>query len=244
MCSYTAKATDGSAVTVAPTHRITSIAGVTVEHYLTDVRPCPVGGIRPSLGRAEEVVIEPLSFSGGVITAGTAKTFKAQVEFQQAREHGDDTRRSPDMPKTKGYLMLLAGDQTKVSKLLELKFADSLSGKAFANCYAFARVTETLVGADDDAGQPGVPTPAPTAIVYQSLSLETQYVNNDPRLAKIGDACAIVDREQVTQAQLEAAHYLTLTPAGGLPQRYTLWNSDGVRLLNTHHWAIYLQRLN
>ena len=243
MCSYSAKATDNSAVTIAPTHRITSIAGETVSHYLTDVRPCPVGGIRPTLGRTELVVIEPLTFAGGVVTAGTAKTFKAQVEFLQAREHGGEVKRTPDMPKAKGYLMLLAGDQSKVSKLLEVKFADNLEGKAFANCYSFARVTRGTTGQSDDAGDPGSGTPTSTSIPFLSLLLTEQYRDMGSKDEKIGDICVVVDRESVTPAQLEAADYFTLTPAGGSATRYTLWNHEGIKYPVTHHYEIYLQRL-
>lgn len=238
---YSARAKNGSAVAVAPTHRITSIAGETVEYYLVDTIPLPCTSMRPTLQQAELVTIEPLTYAGGVVTAGAPQTLKAQLEWKAARRHGSD--RTPDRPAAKGSLIVLAANQKQVSKLLQLDFADSLEGKAFAQCYSFARVVETVTGADPDAGDPGSASDQPFPIVYDNLQLETQYDTSRGNDVVIGDLCITVDREQVTEAQLLKAAYFTLTPQGGQPRRYTLWNSkEGIKPLNTHHWAIYLRQ--
>ena len=243
---YSIRAKDGTAVTVKQTDRIVSIAGEAVEHYLIDVIPQPVGGIRPSLIRAEKVVIEPLTFAGGVVTAGTQKTIMAQVHYEKAKQHSSESgndERTPDGPKTKGSLIVLASNQKAVSKLLELKFADALTGKAFAACYAFARVTETVTGADPDGGDPGTRTPTPTSLAYLDIDLSDQYEDDGANHRKVGETLVVVDRSLVTQAQLEQSAYFTLTPAGGSAIKYTLWNERGIRQLKTHHHAIYLQRM-
>ncbi|MGV3526541.1 MAG: hypothetical protein ACO1RX_20150 [Candidatus Sericytochromatia bacterium] len=238
---HSARAKDGSAVAVKQTDRIVSIADEPVEHYLVDVVPQPVGTARPNLIRAEKVVIEPLTFAGGVVSAGPQKTFWAQVHYEKAKQHS--SKRNPDGPETKGSLIVLTADQKKVSKLLELVFADSLEGKAFANTYAFARVTETVTDADPDGGDPGTRIPHAESIPYREIDLTTQYSDDGPNAAVIGDVRIVVDREFVSQEQLEASDYFTLTPQGGNPSKYTLWNEDGIRSLRTHHYAIYLQRM-
>ena len=238
--SYQALATSGAGVTVKPTDRITSIAGEAFDLYLVDVKPLPVGGIVPTLMATEMAVIEPLTFSGGVVTPGAASTFKSQVHFFKTRHHGPD--RIPDGPMTKGYLIVRTADPGKTSKLLELSFTDALEGKAFANTYSFARVSVVYTGADPDAGDPGTATPNSTAISYLDIDLSEQYEDDGPTRHKVGDALVLVDKSAATLAQLESAAYFTLTPQGGSAQRYTLWNTRGVRELKTHQFALYLQR--
>lgn len=226
---------------INPTDKISSIAGVVRDLYVIDVKPLPVGGIVPTIMQGEVAAISTQTFSGGTVTTGTAKNFKAQVHFHKSREHS--SKRTPDSPEAKGYLIVRGYDMTKVSKLLEVVFADSLEGKAFANTYAFARVTTTYTGADPDAGDPGTATPTSTTIAYKDIDLSEQYEDDGPRSRKIGDTMVIVDRSAVSEAQLTGAEYFTLTPQGGSAQRYTLWNSDGIKFLKTHHYAIYLKRL-
>lgn len=236
-----AKALGGSAIEVKPTDRITSIAGEPVELYITAVAPCPVGGIRPSLHRGEKVVIESLTYSGGILSAGVENNFKAIVEFIKSREHSD--KRSPDGPDTKGYLVLKSANQKKVSKLLELKFADALTGKAFANTHAFALVTVVYTDADPDGGDPGSASPTLTPIQYMDIDLSDQYEGEGASYQKLGDAMLILDKELVSKTQLESADYFTLTPQGGTAIQYTLWNDEGIKDLKTHHWKVYLQRM-
>lgn len=241
MCSYYAIDTAGASVAINPTDKITSIAGESRELYVTDVKPLPVGGIVPTIMQGEAAAISTQTFSGGTVTVGTAKTFKAQTHFYKSTAHG--SKRTPDGPEAKGYLILRGYDMTKVSKLLEVSFADSLEGKAFANTYAFARVSVTYTGADPDAGDSGTATPTSTAITYLNIDLNTQYSDDGPNAQKIGDAMVIVDRSAVTEAQLNAAEYFTLTPQGGSAIKYTLWNSDGIKFPKTHHYEIYLKRM-
>jgi hypothetical protein len=241
MCSYYAIDTTGASVLISPTDKISTIAGVSRDLYVIDVKPLPVGGIVPTIIQGEVAAISTQTFSGGTVTTGTAKNFKAQVHFRKSREHS--SKRTPDGPEAKGYLIVRGFDMTKVSKLLEVVFADSLEGKAFANTYAFARVSTTYTGADPDAGDPGTATPTPASIAYQNVDLSEQYEDDGPRARKIGDAMVIVDRSVVSEAQLTGAEYFTLTPQGGSAIKYTLWNSDGIKFLKTHHYAIYLKRL-
>lgn len=239
MCSYKVKNMLGQSVDILPTHRITKIDDETVEHYLCDVIPQPVGDITPTIQQGQKVTIQPLTFSGGVITAGTASKFFAQVHYDRAREHS--SKRSPDTPVTKGRLILAMANQNQVAKLLEVPFTDALEGKAFANTYAFHLVNVTYTGGNEDAGEPGSATPSTVSIAHREVDITTQYADPGPNSLKIGDARVVVDRELVSQAQLEQAAYLTLTPAGGQPVRYTLWNERGIRKSNTHHWVIYLK---
>lgn len=241
MCSYTAVDLTGASVTINPTDKITSIAGVAKDLYVLDVKPLPVGGVVPTIMQGETASISTQTFSGGTVTVGTAKSFKAQVHFYKSTHH--DSKRTPDGPAAKGYLILRGYDMKKVSKLLEVPFADSLEGKAFANTYAFARVVVSYTGGDPDAGDPGTATPTSTAITYQNIDLNDQYEDDGPTSRKIGDAMVIVDRSLVTEAQLTGAEYFTLTPQGGSAIKYTLWNSEGIKFLKTHHYAIYLKRM-
>lgn len=241
MCSYNAIDTTGASVAIVPTNKITSIAGEARELYVVDVKPLPVGGVVPTIIQGEVAAISAQTFSGGSVTVGTAKNFKAQVHFYKSTAHG--SKRTPDGPEAKGYLIVRGFDMTKVSKLLEVIFADSLEGKAFANTYAFARVSTTYSGADPDAGDPGTATPTPASIAYLNIDLSEQYEDDGPNARKIGDAMVIVDRSVVSEANLTGAEYFTLTPQGGSAIKYTLWNADGIKFLKTHHYAIYLKRM-
>jgi hypothetical protein len=238
--SYQALAASGAAVTVKPTDLISSIAGEPFELYVTDVKPLPVGGVVPTLMATEQAVISPVTYSGGTVTPGTSNTFKSQVHFFKTRRHGED--RIPDGPETRGYLIVRSADAGITSKLLEISFADVLSGKAFLNNYAFARVSVAYSGGDPDAGDPGVATPTSTAIPYLDIDLSEQYEDDGPTRNKVGDALILVDRSAVSKAQLESAEYFTVTPQGESAQRYVLWNTRGVRTLKTFQYAIYLQR--
>lgn len=239
MCSYKVKNMLGQSIDILPTHRITKIDGETVEHYLCDVIPQPVGNITPSIINGQKVTIQPLTFSGGVITAGAASKFFAQVHYDRAREHS--SKRSPDTPVTKGRLIMAMANQNQVAKLLEVPFTDALEGKAFANTYAFHGVNVVVTGADEDAGRPGISTPSPVSIAHREVNISTQYADPGINSVVIGDAMVVVDRDLVTMAQLQVFAYFTLTPAGGQPIRYTLWNEDGIKQGNTFHHEIYLQ---
>jgi hypothetical protein len=239
MCSYKVKNMLGQSVEVLPTHRITKIDDETVEHYLHDVIPQPVGDIEPTIMQGQKVTIQPLTFSGGVITSGTPSKFFAQVHYDKAREHS--SKRSPDTPKTKGRLIMKMANQNQVAKLLEVPFTDALEGKAFANTYAFHGVNVVVTGADEDDGNPGTATPTPVQIAHREVDVTTQYADPGINSVVIGDALVVIDRDLATMAQLQAFAYFTLTPAGGQPIKYTIWNEAGIKQGSTFHHQIYLQ---
>jgi len=241
--SYSIKALDKSAVMVAPTNRITSIAGTSRELYITDVRPYPSCG-RPTLRRAEKVVIEPLSFSGGAVTAGPPKTFKGQVDFEISSRHS--ASRSPDGPESRGSILFLSGETSKVSQLVEIEFTDSLSGFSFSGLYQIRYLPPpTLSGGNPDLYIPaseGPGTPVPITPVFVSLS--EQSVFEGAAKIKTGDALIRIPRTQLTEAHLQADRMLIeITPKGGSARMYQLWNSDGIKPMQTLHWEIYLKRV-
>jgi len=250
--SYSARAIDGTSKTVAPTYRIDSIAGEAVAHYLTDVIPCPVGGIRPSLGRTELVTITPLSFAGGTVTPGTAFTLRAQVELLKARRHS--SQRSPDMPETVGSLLVLGADQSKVSKLLDLRFADALEGRAFSGCYVIQLLPPPVVTVAGNPllSLPATTTPAsPVTLTPLEVDLTEQWVTEGNARRKLGDARIVVDRGEATLDALIAdgafLSILAYGKAANAAELYRVTGRDGtergITMLPTYHWQIYLTRV-
>lgn len=238
---YSVKDAGGTSRTVKPTDRIILTDAISREYYITDIVPFVSCGVRPTLRRTVNFTHEPLTYSGGTVAAGTQSTLKGQAVFYKAAEHSKDY--SPDSPCAKGHFLVKNASTSAADKLLQIKFTDQLNGKAFANTHAFARVSESVANADADLGEPGTATPTSTAIAYESISLESQYEQGDNTRHKIGDALIIVDKSEVTRAQLEAATYFTITPQGGSAERYTLWNNDGIKEPLTFQWHIYLQRM-
>jgi hypothetical protein len=238
---YSIRDNSGTNRTVKPTDRIILTDGITREYYITDIVPFVSCGIQPTLRRTVNFTHEPLTFSGGTVTAGTQAVLKGQSVFYKAAEHSKNY--SPNSPCAKGHFLVKNASTSASDKLLQIKFTDQLNGKAFANTHTFARVTTTATSADSDLGEPGTVTPSSSTVAYLNIFLESQYPQGDNRREKIGDALVIVDKSAISRANLEGAAYFTITPQGGTAERYTIWNDDGIKEPITHQWHIYLQRM-
>jgi len=252
--SYSVQSKDGLRVELTNGDHITSIAGRDSDLYITDIGPyaqgmypkpsivAPVSVTVENLKEIDETTLQPKYYQSASVW-GQVKTAKAQ-----------DTSKTPDSPEAKEVLYFNNADPCQEFSLIRAVVADSLSGETYAGLYTFERAVTTITDANQLLGIPGSEDTVFTTIPALFVELTDQYRftpsgnterTNDPFIKqKAGDALVKIKRSYLTQSQVESASYFRITPLGGTPVKYIIWNgSDGIVQEQHYQWSLYLQKV-
>lgn len=243
----TIKSNLGATVTIDNGAKITSIGGRPCELYMIGVNEVyghPTMRRQPRAMRPSVVELQRYIGISSVDTQpvyGPILTVSAQSEPEAVQVWDKITGA---MVKIADEALIfnsidLGKDYSTVKVLLKNDF----NARMFADIWEFNLVNVTYVGADPFIGRKGTPNPNPTPIAVKKVDVTEQYQQIDGEAVKIGDACVIIARDLVSLVDLEAAEYFTLSENGGDPVRYTIWNSDGLKYLQTYDWELYLRKL-
>lgn len=251
--AYTVTTTTGATLTLAKGDKISSIAGQARDLYIVEVGPYAQGKRRR--GR----IIAPVDASiasfdeidSGTLspTYETAATVKAQAKTEKASRWNStetDANFGPNSPESREILYFNNADTTQAFGLIRAVAVDSSRGLMFPEMFTAQYLpAPTITGGDDIKMIPGTPTPGtPVALTLEYIDLSEQFAIADYARTKTGDALIRFQRDQLTQAQIEAnGAYFAITPNGGSAILYQIWGSEGVQQEQTYHWTVYLKRV-
>jgi len=247
--SFLLEQTNGSGVAIDVGAKITSIAGSAVEAYIVDLLPYSVGMRRRARILAPvDIVVQPLTgiSAQGAPQYGAAITLRGQVKGESASNRFIGVKQGADAPETSRSIYFNNTNQAQPFGVVRGKVADAMSGLLLAGLFTIRYLPPpTLSGGNPDLYIPSSETPGtPIALNPVFVSLSEQSVFEGAAKIKTGDALIRIPRTQLTEAQLQADRMLIeITPKGGSARMYQLWNSDGIKPMQTLHWEIYLKRV-
>lgn len=250
--SYSISATDGTKVEITNGDHITGIAGRDSDLYITDIMPyaqgmypepqivAPVNVCVENLKEIDETTFAPKYYQSANVL-GQVKTTKAQ-----------DTSKTPDSPEAKEVLYFNNANADQEFSLIKVECADSLRGETYAGLFDLERAVTTLTGGNDLLGIPGSESTVytPLKAIFVELTDQYRFGNvsrekfvSDARV-KAGDAMIKLKRSAISQSQIESANHFRITPRGGSPIKYIIWNgSEGIVQEQQYVWCLYLQKV-
>lgn len=178
----------------------------------------------------------------GIPSYGALVTVEGQREPKKVQQW--DAKTGAMQQLADEAIVFAQADLSKRYSCVKILLKDGNMGQMFADSFTVAMVTTTVTGGDEIADEPGVSTETSTALAPFFVSLADQYdYDGNGRRFKRGDAMIQVRRDEVIQVLLESASCFEITPMGQPMQRYTLWDSNGIKTEQTYDYSVYLKRL-
>lgn len=121
---------------------------------------------------------------------------------------------------------------------------DSYTGEMYAFRYVVTGFTVITAGGDAVADEPGTTSTVPTTLNPSFISLEDQYeYDKTGSKYRCGDAMLSLNRDEITQQDLELFTYIEIEPKGESARQYTLWGGKKFSHEQTYDYNVYLKLL-
>ena len=236
--------------------KITSIAGLPVELYVTAIEPVSQGShyrfrvLAPTpivitrFSHIDPITREPIYFAEETVY-GQVKTIKGSVWKTEslARNAIDGSH----APQSKTFIYFDNADNNQAFGTFRAIVNDEARGLLFNDLYSVNYIPAPIkTGGDPDLMIPPTLTPStPINLEYIFLEQQEQYLFLENQTVRVGDAILKISRDKLTLSEIttEGAIF-TVTEQNQPTVRYQIWEkTQGIQSGQTYHWTIYLNKI-
>jgi hypothetical protein len=242
--TFTTKTTTGTSLAIDNGDKITAIGSRSTELYITDVLPIGEGmtgrcrvlfPVQVSLQKFLSVDTDSMA-----ATYDTAVTVLGQSEPRKVQEWNKTD--GPDIKRAQEFVVFNETAAGTKYGAFRCSLVDQLDGLFIANQFTVKIINLITVGGNRITGSPASSEEVPQLLSPVIVSLNDQYDYTGTQPTKLGDAKIVLKQSDITQAQLEAAACIEITPPDGIISRYVIWDG-GIDREQTYHWCVYLKRI-
>lgn len=255
--TFSVKDTDGTVQDIGNTYKITSVAGLDVSLFVSELKPIAIGerhrrslpGRKRSMATVEINPLVALDEDTLQPEYGTAYTVKAQVQFKEFQKVSKSTNpynpKGPDNPSSYAKIYFLNADKEKPFPYIFCEAKDSMNAEMYAGLFTVELGTIEKSGENEEFGLPATSIDFDgEEIAATSVDLCYKYEQTNSESVESGDAVIVIPRLHTRQYLTHSSRYFSITPLGQDTEYFSVWNGkDGIKDMETRHWMVHLKKM-